>query len=99
MRQFASILLLAWPAMAAVITGTVSDIDGRLVVGATVRLDNGSDTKTGEDGAYRLDPATPGEHKLTAVFDGFATIEKSITSGPLWAVLGSAFWSASVGTV
>ena len=78
MRQFASILLLAWPAMAAVITGTVSDIDGRLVVGATVRLDDGSDTKTGEDGAYRLDPATPGEHKLTAVFDGFATIEKSI---------------------
>ena len=75
MRLFASILLLAWPAMAAVVTGTVSDTDGQLAVGATVRLDDGSETKTGKDGAYRLDPASPGEYKLTAVFDGFAAIE------------------------
>jgi hypothetical protein len=78
MRLFASILLLAWPAMTAVITGTVSDMDGQLVVSATVRLDDGSETKTGEDGAYRLEPASPGEHKLTAAFDGFAAIEKPI---------------------
>jgi hypothetical protein len=78
MWLFASILLLTWPAAAAVITGAVTDIDGQLVVGATVRLDDGSETKTGEDGAYRLDPASPGEHKLTAVFDGFAAVEKAI---------------------
>src|SRR6516164_9933222 len=78
MRLFASILLLTSPAAAALITGTVSDIDGQFVVGATVRLDGGSETKTGEDGAYRLDPASPGQHKLTAMFDGFAAIEKPI---------------------
>src|SRR5215472_19160115 len=78
MRLFVSILFLTWPATAAVITGTVSDIDGQLVVGATVRLDDGSEIKTGEDGAYRLDPASPGEHKLTAVFDGFAAVEQAI---------------------
>ena len=58
MRLFASILLLTWPAAAAVITGTVSDIDGQLVVGATVRLDGGSETKTGEDGAAGSDSAS-----------------------------------------
>src|SRR5215472_10751149 len=78
MRLFVSILFLTWPAAAAVITGTVSDTDGQLVVGATVRLDDGSETKTAEDGAYRLDPASPGEHKLAAMFDGFAAIERRI---------------------
>jgi hypothetical protein len=79
MRLFVCILLLACPVVAAVITGAVRDPDGRLVVGATVRIDDGTETKTGEDGAYRLDVEGAGEHRLTAEFDGFVPVQHTIT--------------------
>jgi hypothetical protein len=80
MRLFFSILLLAWPAIAAVITGTVRDPEGKLVVGATICIEGGRITKTGEDGAYRLEVDRAGEHKLTAEFVGFVPVQKPITA-------------------
>jgi hypothetical protein len=80
MRLYLSILLLVWPAAAAVITGTVSDPGGQPVVGATVRIEGGSETKTGEEGAYRVEVEGAGEHQLIAEFDGFLPIQKRITA-------------------
>jgi hypothetical protein len=77
MRLLAYILLLAWSATAAVITGTVRDPDGQLVAGATVRIEGGIEAKTGEDGAYRLVVEGAGEHKLIAEMDGFVAVEKT----------------------
>jgi len=80
MLPFVSFLLLVWPAVAAVIAGTVHDTEGKVVAGATVRIDDGIETKTGEDGAYRLEVYGAGEHKLTAEFEGFVPVQKPITA-------------------
>jgi len=76
----ATLLLLVWPATASVITGVVRDPDGQLVAGATVRIEGGMETQTGDDGAYRLEVEGTSEHKLTAGFDGFVPVQKPIAA-------------------
>lgn len=71
MPLFVSLLLLVYPATAVVISGIVHDPDGQLIAGATVRIEGEVETKTREDGAYQLEVAEAGEHKLIAEFDGF----------------------------
>ena len=78
MRLFVSILALVLPAAAAVVTGTVRDPEGRPVAGATVRIEGGLETRTGQDGAYRLDMDGAGAHKLTAECDGFLAVQQTI---------------------
>jgi hypothetical protein len=51
MHSLLCILLLAGPASAAQVTGTVRDPGGKPVAGATVRVDGGAEAKTGVDGA------------------------------------------------
>ena len=47
MRFLVSILFLALPAVAGIVTGTVRDPDGRVVAGATVRIQVGMETEPG----------------------------------------------------
>jgi hypothetical protein len=100
MRLIASILLFVLPAAAGVITGTVRDPGGQLIVGATVRIEGGLETKTGEDGAYHLAVEGAGEHKLIAEFDGFVPVQKPIiASGDLNVDLRFAQIASSVQSV
>lgn len=78
MRSLVLIVFLASAAAAAVITGTVRDPAGQVVVGATVRLEAGPETKTGTDGAFRLEAPANGERVLTAEFDGFVPTHRSV---------------------
>lgn len=79
MRFIVSLIVLAWPMAAAVITGTVRDPDGELVAGATVRITSGPSTKTGADGAYRLEVDGTGAAELTVEFAGFVPLQQPIT--------------------
>ena len=80
MRLFVFILFLFGPATAALITGSVRDPDGQIVVGATVRIEGGMETKTGGDGAYHLNVEGPGEHKLIAEVEGFVPVQKQVSA-------------------
>ena len=77
-RSFVALLLFCLPAAAAVVTGTVRDPDGQPVEGATVQVEGGPETKTGMDGAYRLEVEGTGEKTLTAEFEGLAAIRITI---------------------
>jgi hypothetical protein len=78
MRFFVAMLLLGLPVAAAVVTGTVRDPYGQSVEGATVRVEGGMETKTGMVGAYRLEVEGTGEKTLTAEFEGFAALRKTV---------------------
>jgi hypothetical protein len=80
MRVFAAVVLLTSSATGCVITGMVTDPEGRAVAGATVRIDDRVETRTAEDGTYRLELAETGEHNLKAEFDGFAAVQQTIAA-------------------
>jgi hypothetical protein len=79
MRLLVTVLLLSWPAAAAVITGIVSDPSGQVISGAIVRIEGGMETRTAEDGSYHLNVEGGGKHKLIAELEGFLPIQQPLT--------------------
>jgi hypothetical protein len=65
------------------LSGSLSDPQGRIVVGATVRLLRRADssrreTHTGEQGQFSFGVLEPGEYRLTAESPGFSAITRTL---------------------
>jgi Carboxypeptidase regulatory-like domain len=65
------------------LSGSLSDPQGRIVVGATVRLLRRADssrreTQTGEQGQFSFGVLDPGEYRLTAESPGFSAITRTL---------------------
>jgi hypothetical protein len=68
---------------ASVLSGSLSDPQGRIVVGATVRLLRRADssrreTQTSEQGQFSFGALDPGEYRLTAESPGFSAITRTL---------------------
>ncbi len=62
-----------------VLTGTVRDLNGQALAGATVAITGSSfEVASGDDGAFVLN-APPGEHMLSANKDGFINVQRKVT--------------------
>ncbi len=65
------------------LSGSLSDPQGRIVVGATIRLLRRADssrreTQTGEQGQFSFGVLDPGEYRLTAESPGFSAITRTL---------------------
>src|SRR5438477_9843935 len=88
MRIIATAILLLAAALAATaetgLSGRISDPQGKLVSGATVRLQNEAkalsvETKSDAEGLYIFRPVPAGAYRLTAKTPGLASIHNDIT--------------------
>lgn len=65
----------------ASISGTVADLRGQMIQGATITLTNGSDLKrvavSNEKGQFSITSLAPGNYTITIAATGFATQERS----------------------
>ncbi len=70
-------------AQGVIVSGTVSDAQGAVVVGAVLTLtaDNGAPrtARTGPDGAFGFEAVTPGAHVLQVSAPGFGTWRQTVT--------------------
>ncbi len=79
------LIAAAMPAIAATgIFGSVTDPQGRVVSGATLRVvrrDGSSrrETKTDASGTYRVDSIEAGEYRLTVESEGFPLVERTVS--------------------
>ncbi|HTU32477.1 MAG TPA: carboxypeptidase-like regulatory domain-containing protein, partial [Candidatus Acidoferrum sp.] len=74
----AQVSTLAQSASTALVSGTVADPTGAILVGATVTLTNhgtgvADAVKTGKDGRYVFPAVNPGDYSLNFTAEGFAT--------------------------
>jgi hypothetical protein len=77
------LLIACLPASAATLTGTLTDPQGQVVTGATIRLLTTPNSatqqlKTDGQGAFAVGNLEPGEYALTAEAPGFTRIEQHI---------------------
>jgi hypothetical protein len=66
-------------AMPAPVDGTVTDLWGYPIPGATVSTDTGEITTAALDGSYRFDAVAPGDRHVEAAASGFVTSGKDIS--------------------
>ena len=87
-RLLSSLFLLLMPASVvwaqnAELNGKITDPQGRLVAGASVRLEKNESeivrTTSDERGSFRLYDVPPGSYTLRAEAPGFAPISRSIS--------------------
>src|ERR1035441_2295922 len=78
MKHVLCCLLLAYPASAAIITGVVRGPDGRPIAGATVRIDTRDETRTDENGGFRLSVDAASQHILSAESAGLAPVQQLV---------------------
>ncbi len=60
------------------IIGTVRDVNGNFIPGATVSLSNGASTTTDADGKFTLSNVAPGEYTLNITKAGYPSITRSV---------------------
>ena len=72
----------AAPGPSAAVRGTIYDVTGAALVGASVVLVDGRggvwETQTDGEGGYRFDPVAPGDYSLTANAEGFAAVTQAV---------------------
>ncbi len=79
LRIVALLCASTWCAAAnGVISGRVTDAQGRPVGGATVRLVASSDTTSDADGKFAFPAVVPGDYQIRAIATGFAEVKKSL---------------------
>ena len=79
-------LLLAMPADAATVRGSVSDATGGLLPGAQVVLrgvatGQESSVETGADGRFQFEVAAPGTYLIIITRDGFSEVARTLAIG------------------
>ncbi|MHA1827029.1 MAG: carboxypeptidase-like regulatory domain-containing protein [Candidatus Heimdallarchaeaceae archaeon] len=64
------------------ITGTVTDVNGKPIEGATVTLDSIISDRTNAEGKYGITVIAPGTFQLTVVKEGYPTATAKVTVHP-----------------